>query len=48
MKRLSKTAKPRREPTPERVEWTAARQEYCDARLAGQVTEAHRAKARET
>jgi hypothetical protein len=24
------------------------RQEYCDARLAGQVTEAHRAKGRET
>ena len=37
-KRFSKTAKPRREPC----------QEYCDARLAGQVTEAHRAKARET
>ena len=42
------TAKPRREPMAELVEWTAVYQEYCDARLAGQVTEAHRAKARET
>jgi hypothetical protein len=32
----------------ELVEWTAVYQEYCDARLAGQVTEANRAKARET
>ena len=47
-KRFSKTAKPHREPPAELVEWTAACQEYCDARLAGQVTEAHRAKARET
>ena len=47
-KQFSKTAKPRREPTVELVEWTAACQEYCDARLAGQLTEAHRAKARET
>ena len=47
-KRFSKTAKPRREPTLELVEWTAACQEYCDARLAGQLTEAHRAIARET
>ena len=33
-KRFSKTAKPRREPTLELVEWTAACQEYCDAALA--------------
>ncbi len=33
-KRFSKTAKPRREPTLELVEWTAACQEYCDARFA--------------
>ena len=46
-KRFSKTAKPRREPPAELVEWTAAYQEYRDARLAGQMTEAHRAKARE-
>ena len=43
-KRFSKTAKPRREPPAELVEWTAACQEYCDKRLAGPVTEAHRAK----
>ena len=36
-KRFSKTARPRREPTLELVEWTGACQEYCDARLAGQV-----------
>jgi hypothetical protein len=32
-KRFSKTAKPRREPAAELVEWTAACQEYCHARL---------------
>ena len=47
-KRFSKTAKPRREP---RRNWSNGPppvRSNCDARLAGQVTEAHRAKARET